>query len=151
MNRTDIRHYTEEELLLHLLREETPEIGVDIDDHAARCAECAGILAEYRAVVARTAAWRVPDLPEAEWQLSKTSLLAVVRQESMQRVRSAPWRAVAETLRSLWDYALEHPLPSLAYVAVALAFALERTIHYLQLEQILPQTGEVIQILSQVL
>ena len=55
-----------------------------------------------------------------------------------------------DILLGAWNHALEHPLPTLGYIAVAVAFALERTISTFRLDRILPGASEVFQILRQV-
>jgi hypothetical protein len=59
--------------------------------------------------------------------------------------------AAAAQLATGWNYALEHPLPTLGYVAVAIAFALEQTVSTFRLDRVLPRASDVFAILRQVL
>jgi hypothetical protein len=150
MKRSQSRHHTEEELLLHFLQEETPVVGRMISDHLEVCDECAAIYREYGDLVTRIQAWAVPEVAEDVWQNKKQILLAQYREDLAVGRRKGLWSAFQKNFQSAWNYALENPLPTLAYIAVALAFALERTITTLSLDQILPGANQVFEILRQV-
>jgi len=149
MIHSENRHYTEEELLLHLLEEEDPEMGQQIRAHAERCGECGAVLADYRVFISDLAQWDLPPVSEAEWQELGAQLMERYRREPLARI--GMWFRLHQLLHFAWSYAVENPLPTLGYVAVALAFALERTIHTLRLDRILPATGELFEILRQML
>jgi hypothetical protein len=150
MKRQEIRHYSEEELLLHILGDENADLGITISSHLEKCHECKAILQEYQELLKDIHCWRVEEFSEAAWQAQKERLLTFVRQDGMES-RGNAWAFLAGAVSQAWDYALAHPLPTLGYIAVAVAFVSERTISVFRLDQILPATGEVIQILRQVL
>jgi hypothetical protein len=135
---------------MHFLREETADANREISAHLEECGECGAILQEYGDLVARIQAWPVPEIPEQARQSRKAVLLARYRQD----IASGSGRGIIPFLHSVflasWNHALEHPLPTLGYIAVAVAFALERTISTFRLDQILPGASEVFQILRQV-
>lgn len=151
MKRAESRHHTEEDLLMHLLGEETLRPAAEIEGHVAECSECAGVLSEYRELVSALREWELRELPEAEWDAQKARLLALFRLERDRQPRRAFWYPLLQVIVRGWDYALENPLPTMAFVAAATAFALERTISVFALERLLPVTGELIEILRQVL
>jgi hypothetical protein len=151
MKRPETRHYTEEELLMHLLQEESPEMAEEIAGHLPDCGECSAVLAEYKALLVSFQDWTVPEVSEIEWQRNKAQLLGMFRQDRERFRQKAPWFRLQQTLGRLWDYALENPLPTMAFVAAATAFALERTITVFRLDRLLPVTGELIEILRQAL
>lgn len=150
MKRHDSRHYTEEELLMHFLQEETADVAREISGHLEECGECDAIFREYGDLVGRIQAWPVPEVPEQARQSRKAVLLAQVRQD----IASGRGKGIIPFLHDIflaaWNHALEHPLPTLGYIAVAVAFALERTISTFRLDRILPGASEVFQILRQV-
>jgi hypothetical protein len=150
MRRPQSRHYTEEELLMHLLGEETPEMGMEISAHLLECGECDGILKEYRELLERIHTWAVSEVSEEAWQAQRAALLVRYRQE----IESGRGKGIISffqtSLKTAWDYALEHPLPTLGYVAVAIAFALHQTISTFRLDRILPGASQVFEILKQV-
>lgn len=150
MKRTGSRHYTEEELLMHYLQEETADVGREIAVHLGECRECDAVFGEYGDLVEKIRTWPVPELQEEAWRAQKAILLAHYREDSAairpKGILPTLWRS----LIAIWDYALENPLPTLAYVAVAVAFALERTISTFRLDRILPGASEVFEILRQV-
>ena len=150
MKRPGSRHYTEEELLMHYLQEETAAVGEEISRHLPECDECGAIFNEYRDVVLRIQAWGAPVLSEEIWQARKGALLAQFRADRKKRARGGFFPSLQARLSAGWNYALENPLPTLAYIAVAVAFAVERTVTTLRLEQVLPGAGEVLEILRQV-
>jgi len=149
MRRSGERHYSEEELLMHFLGEETDEAGAGISGHLTTCGECHSIYREYADLVGRIRGWQVPEVPVDIRQALKAALLARYRQDRA-RGRGGLWAAVRQYLVPAWNYALENPLPTLGYIAVAVAFALERTISTFRLTNLLPGAGEVIELLRQV-
>jgi hypothetical protein len=150
MKRPGSRHYTEEELLMHLLQEETPEVGREISAHLRECGECESLMMEYGDLIKQVQAWPVPEPSQEEWRAQKAIFLAQFRQEVADRKPGGVLSSIQTSLRAAWNYALENPLPTLGYIAVAVAFALERTIATFRLDQILPGTSEVFEILRQV-
>ncbi len=150
MKRPGSRHHTEEELLMHYLREETAEAGREISSHLQECGECTAIFAEYGDLVERIRGWAVPEIQEEAWQAQKATLLTRYREDAAGGRRRGLILSFQKSLLSVWNYALENPLPTLAYITVAIAFALERTISTLRLERLLPGANEVIAILRQV-
>ena len=150
MRRPRSRHYTEEELLLHFLGEETPGMKAEIAAHLLECGECDAIFADYGDLVGKLQAWAVPEVPDRIWQAQKAQLLAQYRQDYAGGRRGGMISSFLGILQSAWNYALENPLPTLAYIAVAIAFALERTISTFRLDRILPGASEVFEILRQV-
>jgi hypothetical protein len=151
MKRPETRHYTEEELLMHLLQEESPEMALEVAGHIPECGECSAVLSEYRALLLSFQDWTVPEVSEIEWQRSKAQLLGMFRQDRERFRQKALWAPWGHTLGRVWNYALENPLPTMAIVAAATAFALERTITVFRLDRLLPVTGELIEILRQAL
>lgn len=150
MRRHEFRHYTEEELLMHYLEEETAEVGREISIHLQECGECRAVFEEYGDLVARIRSWAIPEIQEEAWQTQKAMLLAHFRADTASGRRRSLVFSFHKSLVSAWNYALENPLPTLAYIAVAIAFALERTISTLRLDRLLPGANEVIEILRQV-
>ncbi len=151
MNRPETRHYSEEELLLHIIGETAPETRVEISAHLERCHECRSVLLEYAALVKNLGDWSVPALPEESWHSRKALLMEQFRQDrDWIRRRGFLWYLRWGALK-IWDYAMENPLPTMGYIAAAIAFASERTITVFRLDWILPATGEVFRILRQVL
>jgi hypothetical protein len=150
MKRNGSRHYTEEELLMHSLREETPEAGQEISIHLRECSECTAVFEEYGELVRRIQAWPLPEIPPEAWQAQKGILLAQYRTDFTGGRRPGFLSSLQKSLSTAWNYALENPLPTLAYIAVAVAFALERTISTFRLDRILPGATEMFQILRQV-
>ena len=150
MRRTGSRHYTEEELLMHFLGEETPGVGKEISAHLLVCDECDALCKEYGDLVGRIKAWAVPDLAEEAWRAQKADLLAQYRTDYAGGRRRGFLASLQKSLVTGWNYALENPLPTLCYIAVAVAFALERTISTFRLDRILPGASDVFEILKQV-
>ena len=150
MRRQEVRHYSEEELLMHLLGEETDQVNAAVSAHLKACNECMAVFEEYRYLVSDIHSWEVEEIAEDARQSQKAQLMASLRPE-----RSLPGESMLESLAAgfskAWNYALAHPLPTLGYIAIALAFASERTISVFRLGPVLPSTSEVIQILRQVL
>ncbi len=151
MKRVESRHYTEEELLMHHLQEETPQAGTQISAHLSECVECGAVFEEYRNLVDRIQGWSVPELQQEAWETQKAILMAHFRAETSGFRRKGLLPAMQKSLATAWNYALDNPLPTLAYIAVAIAFALERTISTLGLDRLLPGASEVFDILRQVL
>ena len=144
------RHYSEEELLMHYLQEETADVGREISAHLRDCGECTAVFEEYGDLVEKIRTWPVPDFGEEVVRAQKASLMARYRGDHA-AVRPRGWfMPPLKSLQAVWNYALENPLPALAYVAIAVAFALERTIATFRLDQVLPGATEVYEILRQV-
>jgi hypothetical protein len=151
MKRPETRHYTEEELLMHALREEAPETGEAVSAHLDSCGECHGVYLEYEALVGEIHTWPLPELPEDSWEARKAELMSMFRRELEKGRRRGFSRKFEWRFQRIWEYALDNPLPAMGYVAAAVAFASERTITVFRLDRILPATSEVINILRQVL
>jgi len=145
------RHCTEEELLMHFLYEETPNTAREISSHLLECGECDAILKDYADVVRRIQAWSVPDLADDVWRTQKAAVLAQVRQDQAIGKNRGLVSAFLKSLQSTWSYALEHPLPTLGYVAIAITFAMEQTISTFRLDRILPGASDIFAILKQIL
>ncbi len=150
MRRHEIRHYTEEELLMHLLSEETADIGREISGHLKECDECGAISKEYGDLVGRIRSWTVPEVGEAVWQTQNVALLTQFRRDFERGRGKSMIATLQQSLSTVWNYALENPLPTLGYIAVAIAFAMERTISTFRLDRILPGASQVYEILRQV-
>jgi len=151
MKRRDARHYSEEELLLHLLAEDTPLLSLEIAAHTSECSECAAVLAEYREVVAGIPEWTAPAIEEREWDQVRSELLDLFRQGRASGRRGAIWHWLRRGIDFAWNYALDNPLPTVVYITAATLFALERTITTFRLEKVVPATGELLEILRQML
>jgi hypothetical protein len=151
MKRPDVRHYTEEELLMHVLRDEAPEVEAAIIGHFETCHECRSVYQEYEALVADIRHWMVPELAAESWEAQKTQLLTMFRQDRQWMRRKGILHYLKITAGRVWDYALENPLPTMGYVAAAVAFASERTITTFRLDRVLPATTEVFKFIRQVL
>jgi hypothetical protein len=149
MKRPGSRHYTEEELLMHYLQEETREAGQAIAGHLQECSECSAVFKDYAYLVEQIQSWSVPELQQEAWQARKANLLAHYREEFAGGRRRGFIFSLQKSLLATWNYALENPLPTLAYIAVAIAFALERTISTFRLDRLLPGASEVFEILRQ--
>lgn len=150
MKRTGSRHYTEEELLMHFLQEETEEAGKEISSHLEECSECRAVFNEYGDLVERIRGWAVPEIREEAWRVQKAALLAYFREDAAGGRHRGLISSLQKRLLTAWNYALENPLPTLAYVTVAVAFAMERTISTFRLDRLLPGANEVFEILRQV-
>ncbi len=146
----DQRHYTEEELLLHLLGEDGPDLSRETARHIESCSECAAVLHDYAAFREQVLKWQVEEPSEEWWRENEARLLEMSRADR-QRPRRAGFGSLSGIFRPVWDYALENPLPTMGYVAAALAFASERTITLFRLDHLLPKTNEMLEILRQVL
>ncbi len=144
------RHYSEEELLMHFLGEETPEMGSAVASHLVSCGRCTAVFQEYRELQERILRWQSPELPEETWETRKLQLLDSLREETRRTRRAGILSPLMRLIQGAWSYALENPLPTLGYVIIAVAFASERTITTFRLDRILPGTNEVLAILRQV-
>lgn len=151
MTRRVMRHYTEEELLMHLLGEETREIGSMISAHLPECSECEAVFQEFQELKQSIQAWIIKDLPEESWEAHKAQLMELFRRDASSMRRKRIFRFPFRALQSVWDYALEHPITAIVYVAAAVAFASERAIEVFRLQSALPAANQVIEILKQVL
>jgi anti-sigma factor RsiW len=150
MKRHESRHFSEEELLMHFLGEETADAAREIAGHLEGCGECHAIFKEYGDLVGRIQAWPIPEISEEARQSGKAALLAQYRRDMASGRDKGIIPFLHDILLGAWTHALEHPLPTLGYLAVAVAFALERTISTFRLDRILPGASEVIQLLRQV-
>ncbi len=151
MKRIQSRHYPEEELLMHHLQEETRQAGEQISAHLLECTECRAVFEEYVDLVVQIRGWTVPEIPQTAWEAQRAIVLARYRTENADLQRKGMMQALQQSLVTVWNYALNNPLPTLAYIAVAVAFALERTISTFRLERLLPGSGELFEILRQIL
>lgn len=147
----DQRHYSEEELLFHLLGEDTAEASAATKVHLERCSECTAVLRDFAEFRTQLLGWKVEEPGDTWWQETGTRLLEAYRDSRRSIPKRASFDSVARTLRSAWSYALENPLPTMGYVAAVLAFASERTITVFRLDRLLPRTSEMLEILRQVL
>jgi len=143
------RHFSEEELLLHLLREEAVEASEAIVAHLDGCDECRAVYRDYERVLAGISGWGVEDIAEEVWASDRERLMELFRRDQAWLGRRSFFRSLTGGLQSVWDYAIANPLPTLGYIVVAVAFASERTITVLGLDRIVPATTEVLQILRQ--
>jgi len=151
VKKREVRHYTEEELLMHVLHEETPGMAQAVADHLSECSECSAVYREYETTAGRIARWSVPEVPESAWRIQKLNLLAQFRQDQAW-LQQGKWTGIIRRwFERAWEYALENPLPTIGYVAAALAFASERTITIFRLDKLLPGAGDLFEILKQVL
>ena len=144
------RHFAEEELLMHVLGEEIPEMANAIAAHLENCGQCRPVFQEYQQVQKSILRWQVPEIPEPVWETHRTDLMKSFREERLRRGDTRFFPFLERLVRGAWSYALENPLPTLGYVIVAVAFASERTITIFRLDRILPATNEVLAILRQV-
>jgi hypothetical protein len=135
---------------MHYLQEETPEVGKEISIHLQGCRECTAVFGEYGELVDRILAWPFPEISQEAWSVQKRMLLAHYRTDFAGGRRQGFLPSLQKSLATAWNYALENPLPTLAYIAVAVAFALERTISTFRLDRILPGATEMFEILRQV-
>jgi hypothetical protein len=150
MKRPGVRHYTEEELLMHFLQEETADMGLEISAHLKECGECDSVLQEYADLVTRIRDWAVPEQPAEVWQTCRAAVLTQYRNDQSAGRGMGIVKTVRQSLATAWNFALENPLPTLGYIAVTLAFALERTISTFRLDRILPGANDVLELLKQV-
>ncbi len=151
MKRPEVRHYTEEELLMHVLGDEAPEVAAVIAGHFETCQECRSVYQEYEALVTSIRSWKVPERPADTWRVQKTQLMGMFRLDQQWMRRKGILHYLKRTAEGIWDYALENPLPTMGYVAAAVAFASERTITTFRLDRVLPATTEVFKLIKQVL
>jgi hypothetical protein len=152
MKKADVRHYTEEELLLHLLGEQPTTMAGEISSHVEVCQQCSAIRQEFQALKSSVSSWKVPEVPEEIWRARKADLMAhFFRDRASLKRRESLSAVVLRWCRFMWGYAVENPLPTMGYIAVAVAFASERTISLFRLDKILPATNEVLEILRQIL
>ena len=149
MPRVRTRHYSEEEILMHLLGEEAPEAAAAVSSHLGECGECEAVSREYAGVLSRIRSWEVEDYPAEVWRDHCARLLERFRTDQAWLARKGGLQTLFDGIRVAWNYALENPLPTLGYVVVALAFASERSFTVFGLDRIIPATTEVIQILRQ--
>ncbi len=150
MKQPNERHFAEEELLMHVLGEEMPEMANAIASHLEKCGQCRTVFQEYQLVQKSILRWQVPEIPEQAWESRKADLMKSFREERLRAGDAGFPSFLTRLLRGAWNYALENPLPTLGYVIVAVAFASERTITVFRLDRILPATNEVLAILRQV-
>ena len=151
MKRPEVRHYTEEELLLHALGDEAAEAGEVVESHLGSCAECAAVFQEYLQLVRDIRQWDVPELSVESWLRQSRELLRLYRSEGSHKRVLNIWLVLGQSAAKVWDYALANPLPALGYIIVAVAFASERTISVFRLDRVLPATSELFRIIRQVL
>jgi hypothetical protein len=151
MIKQEQQHYTEEELLMHLLGEELPDVGNAISSHLTKCPLCAALFSELDEAVKTIHSWRLEELPEESWQLLKTQFRERIRQDSYFSRNNGILGSVFDVLRSAWDYSVECPLPAICLIGLVIAFASEKAIEFFRLQHMMPSVGQVIGILRQVL
>ena len=151
MNREAYRHYTEEELLLHVIRELPDTVALQLETHLAACQECSGVFAGFQEVVRSLEAWPVPEVSPERWDGAKALILDEFRRDRGALGRPGVWGSFSRLAQTAWNYAMENPLPTLGYVVAAVAFTSERTITVFRLDRVLPATGELIEILRRAL
>jgi hypothetical protein len=149
--RRDQRHYTEEELLLHLLGEDNPEASAATAAHLRECSECNSVLQGYGEFRKQLLRWKVEAPDEGWWEAGREQALHHFREHRRAARGTTRLEALARAFKSTWEYALENPLPTVGYVIAVLAFASERTITLFRLDRFLPGTSEIVEILRQVL
>ncbi len=145
------RHYSEEELLMHLLGEEIPEAASIVSSHLLVCRQCRAVFQEFEQLRKSILRWKVPEIPEEAWDTQKLRLMEYLSKERRHTASAGFVPSLVRLIQGAWSYALDNPLPTLGYVIVAVAFASERTITIFRLDRILPATNEVLAILRQVL
>jgi len=143
------RHFSEEELLMHLLGEVLPEEDRQVSQHLEGCQECSAFFQELADLRETVLEWGTPEGSPAAWEQQRTSLLAHFRELRDRRAGGGFLARLDRAVHGLWQYAVDNPLPTLGYIAAALAFASERTITVFRLDRVLPGTSEVLQILKQ--
>jgi anti-sigma factor RsiW len=151
MKRQQERHYTEEDLLMHLLGEETPNIESMISDHLPECRQCHAAYTDLQSVVKDIHSWAVEYPPEESWQLRKAQMMEILSRDKRSFQSRGVLGSLARIFQSAWDYALENPIPAMCYVVVVIAFASERAIDVFRLHSVLPAASQVIELLTQVL
>ena len=151
MKRTENRHYTEEELLMHELGEEAAETNQAVTNHLRGCDQCRAVGQEFRALAGRIAAWGVPELPPEAWQAQEAELLRLYREEIGKARGHGALAGFEWRLRRVWAFALENPLPTVGYVVLAVAFASERTITIFRMDRLIPGTADLLRILTHLL
>lgn len=151
MNRESDRHYTEEELLLHVIRELPDTVASQLEEHLAGCRECSGVLGGFQEVLRSVESWQVPEVPPERWERARALLLDEFRRDRESLGRPGVWQSLVRLSQAVWGYAMENPLPTLGYVVAAVAFTSERTITVFRLDRVLPATGELIEILRRAL
>ena len=150
MRYRETRHYTEEEILLHLFGEEDPAAGKEVSRHLEGCGQCSAVWLEFRGLRERVTSWTVPEVPESVRKERKAELIDQFRRDQLLMPREGLLGALLHRVQGLWNYAVENPLPTMGYVAVGIAFASERTITMFHLDRILPATDQVFEILRRI-
>lgn len=151
MKREEGRHYTEEELLMHVLGEEAAETNQAVAGHLRECDQCRSVCQEFRALAGRIAAWQVPEMPPETWAEQEAELLRVYRGEAGGERGQGLLAGFEWSLRRTWNFALENPLPAVGYVVLAVAFASERTITIFRMDRLIPGSADLLRILTQLL
>ncbi len=151
MRRHGKLHYSETELLMHLLDEETPEFAGKIAAHLPECAECQAVFQEFREVERCIHSWTVKDLPEESWLESKMQLMEFFQQDRTLLHSKGIIESLLRAFQVVWDCAVENPISAIGYVALAIAFASARTIEVFRMQSMLPEVSQVIEILRKVL
>lgn len=151
MRNPETRHYTEEEILMHLFGEEDPAAGKEMSSHFEECEQCSAVLLEFQGLKARVSSWRVPQVPEGVWRARKAELIDQFRRDQLLVPKGGLLGALRRSVQVLWNYAVENPLPAMGYVAAGVAFASERTISLFHLDRILPASDQVFEILRRIL
>ena len=150
MKYRETRHYTEEEILLHVFAEEDPSAGKEVSAHLEKCAQCSAVWLEFRSLRERVSAWTVPEVPESVRKAREAELIDQFRRDQLGMPKEGLLVALVRSLQTVWNYAVDNPLPAMGYVAVGIAFASERTITMFHLDRILPATDQVLEILRRI-
>jgi anti-sigma factor RsiW len=151
MNRHDPNCHLEEELLMHLLEEDSPEDAIRISNHLASCRSCKAAFSDLVETERAIRSWEVEDLPAESWELMKIELIRLIRRDS-RLVRS---RGIVGTmlnfLQPAWEYAIKSPVPAICFVGAVIAFAAQSAIGFFRLQPIMPTAGQVIEVLRKAL
>ena len=150
MKRREIHHYSEVELLGHMLGDEVPEHCSAISSHLEECRECRTIFQEYQALLEDIHNLTDAEISETAWQEQKERLLTIINQDikgSHKNIRVF----LAGAISRARDYALEHPLHAWVCITVAVAFIFQEAVMMFRLKDIMPTIGKVIDILRQIL
>jgi hypothetical protein len=150
MKRSEIPHRSEQELLMHLLDEELLARDSGVSRHLQQCHKCSAVLQGYKELLSDIRSFTIKDVSHGAWQEQKDRVMAAIKVGGIgnhQRV----WPCLKAALARHWEYALANPLPTLGCIALVIAFASQETISIFRLDRMLPNTGDVIRLIKQVL
>jgi anti-sigma factor RsiW len=150
MNLQRLRHYSEEEILMHILGEEHPDKSGNLSRHLQGCRECSSTADELRALINKILNWKTPFVSEAVWVERKSEIMEALRHEQAAHLSTGIWELVKNRIKPLRDFVAEHPLATLVYGAAVLAFAVGQTIALFHLRTILPSGNRVVEIISSI-